>query len=344
MRRAGPLLLAVLMVLFGFAVYMTLGTQKSAPGAAARRPLARPPSALVLPGTIYLTQQGALYKLQGGALSQLAAAGGWMQPAVSPDGSRLLVVKRDFNVSDIYLMDADGHVVGQVTHDGSRITEVNRWAFYPRFGPGGAVFYSQDQPKVYDYRVDLAVWEIPGARAQSQARRWTSPNRYTGGDVSPLPLAGGGLIYVKYDVDEAGQSFSQVWLTAMPGSEGEALTPPTESCGQPALSPDGTSLALVCRSPGGLPTLEVAPFDGKALGPKQALAAPQALASPAWAPDGGGLAYFAPEGGGSGNFQLWWVALPKAGATPSSAGVAPAPKQVTSGLDLDTTAAPAWKP
>jgi hypothetical protein len=84
-------------------------------------------------------------------------------------------------------------------------------------------------------------------------------------------------------------------------------------------------------------------------------------ASPAWAPDGKALAYFAPQGL-AGHFQLWYLALPVAAtpsasispspspSTPANASSivaptptpAPVPVQVTEGVDLSATSPPVW--
>ncbi len=330
MRRLGPLVAAFLMIGFGFAVYTTLGEQRTQVRAAATHRPEAAPAAFNLPGTLYVTQGGGLYRLRGGKFTQLQPPGGWMQPALSADGTRLIAVRRQLNLSDLVLMNADGQIQSQLTHNASPVTEVNRWAFYPRFAPGGSLFFSQDQPKVYDFRVDLAVWEVPQGSPITQARRWTSPNHYTGGDVSPQPLAGGGVVYAKYDVNEAGQSFSQIWETSGPGVPGSALTTPADDCGQPALSADGAALAMVCGS-GAARQLVTATFDGQTLGPLQSLVPNQVVASPAWAPDGTGVVYFAPAATGTGEFQLWWM---------STHGGQP--RQVTTGLALDTTTPPAW--
>src|SRR2546423_831683 len=83
-------------------------------------------------------------------------------------------------------------------------------------------------------------------------------------------------------------------------------------------------------------------------------------AARAGSPDGKALAYSAPVGA-AGHFQLWWLALAgpptpaaTASASPSAGGVAssiavptpppspPLPVQVTQGVDLSATSAPAW--
>lgn len=319
------------MILFGFATYATLG-QVHAPGtgSAPTRPLPSSRPAVILPGVIYLASEGTLYRFQTGAFTQLGSPGGWMQPVLAPDGGHLVAVKRTGNLSDLYQLGLDGSVEKQLTRNQSGIVEVNHWAFYPRFSPDGAqIFLSTDKPKVYDYRVDLAVWSMAaGGGAQ---RQWTAPNHYTGGDVQPIPLANGALLYTKYAIDADGQSVSSIFLAPRALAAGTALTLPADRCAQPTLSPDGAQLAMVCMNGARDSRLVVAPFDGRALGQPAMLVDGALATAPAWAPDGSGLAYLAPGADDAGGrFQLWWV---RPGA---------APVQVTRGADLDALSAPAW--
>lgn len=331
MTRLRPLLAVTCMVLFGFAIYLSLSFSRSA---VVHRPSPAPlPSAkpvFTLPGTLFLTQEGGIYQMHGSAFTQVIAPGGWMQPALSPDGSHLVAVRRTGNVSDLFQLGLDGSIQKQLTHNAAGIVEVNQWAFYPRYSSDGSqLFFSTDRPKVYDYRVDLAVWAMPATGGS--IRQWTEPNYYTGGDVQPQPLASGGLLYTKYSVDDAGESVSQVVL--LPGLRGQetALTAPGEHCAQPALSPSGTQLAMICTSAARDAQLVVAPFASGQLGARQVLVDGTLAAAPSWAPDGSGLAYLAPgaddPGGG---FQLWWAPL---------SGTA---RQLTSGADLDALSPAAW--
>ena len=114
------------------------------------------------------------------------------------------------------------------------------------------------------------------------------------------------------------------------------LTDATEDCAQPAVSPGGTMVAMVCTNGTGLQStsLDVAPLQGTTLGTPQVLVANCLCSAPAWAPDGSGLAYLAPADA-TGHFQLWWIA----GA---GTAAAKAPRQVTTQLDFDATSPPAW--
>jgi len=166
---------------------------------------------------------------------------------------------------------------------------------------------------------------------------WTVPNQYTGGDTDPAPLRTGGLVYTKYSIDDKSAVHSQVWLTTRPGAGGTPLTKPEEDCAQPVLSPDGKSIAMVCRH-GQLQSTELvlATFDPSkgTLGPETVLMQGQLAASPAFSPDGQTIAFLAPVQQG-GTFQLWTV---PAGASPSPSAARP----ITRNVGLDSSAAPVW--
>lgn len=323
------------MCLFGFGVYHAAAVFKGA-----RTQIQRPTDATApaLPGTIYVVQGQAIYRFDHGSFRRITAEEGWMQPAVSPDGGVLVAVKRSLNRSDVYVLGSTGRVPLPLTHNQAESVEGNHWAFYPRFSPDASRVYFSYDPKDPDnnYRVDLAIFATSSDPQSSQTVQWTQPNEYTGGDVEPVPLEHGGLMYTKFSIDEQSIVHSQVWFQAAPGSAGAALTKPADDCAQPAVSKDETMVAMVCRH-GGLEStdLELAQLDEStpALGAARVVVHGGLVASPEFSPDGKLLAYLAPASA-SGPFQLWTVA-------PNSAS-APAPRQITTHLDLDPSSAPAW--
>ncbi len=334
-RAAVSAALVVAMCFFGFGVYHAVPLLKSA-----TTQIQRPTdtSAPVLPGRIYVVQRGAIYRFDHGSFRRITAEEGWMQPSVSPDGSQLVAVKRSLNRSDLYVLGSTGRVPLPLTHDQSQSVEGNHWAFYPRFSPdASAVYFSYDLKDPYsNYRVDLAIFSTRLNPQSSDAAQWTNPNQYTGGDVEPVPLQNGGLIYTKFSINEQSVVHSQVWFQAAPGSAGISLTKPADDCAQPAVSKDETLVAMVCRH-GGLESadLEVASLgvSPPALGEPVVVMRGRLVASPAFSPDGKLLAFLTPAEP-SGPFQLWTV-------TPTAAA-ASAPRQVTARLDLDPNSAPAW--
>lgn len=359
LRRLAAILFLPMLVAFGSGVYLYLGTLKSKVVKTTPQVPPAVKAKFALPGTMYVVQDGRLYKLSGGNFTEIAtASGNWSQPALTPDHKRLVAVLRGAQSSDLYLLDLEGKVIKRLTRNDSRTIDLNHWAFYPRVTPdGSAVVYSYDSPKLTENvapGVDLAIWTMPLNGTQAQSRIRTFPYWYTGGDVSPIPLAGSGLLYVRHSIDPSTTVHSQIYFQSRPGTLNQALTRPEDDCGQPALSPDETQLAMICS--GGKPTakLEVAPFNGTALGPPRVLLEGGLYASPAWSPDGKALAYLAPAGA-TGHFQLWYVPVralpaPAASASGSAAPLTfptpiptpPVPMQVTQGVNLSATSPPVW--
>jgi WD40-like Beta Propeller Repeat len=370
----------------GLGVYLGLGYAAHRGGAAglASRPgqePARQGPLQRLPGTLYLVQDGTLYRLQRGTFTPLLAAAGtasWTMPAVSPSGQNLVVVRRDYAYSDLYLVGATSGTQMQLTHNASGTVQLNHWALYPRLGADGSTLWLSYDPKdrFNDYNVVLAVWSMPLGASASQMRRWTTPNDYTGGDVQPVPLASGGVIYTKYALNTGlNRIMGQLWLSTRAGVEGQALTQSNDDCSQPAISPDGSRVAMICTGGTQVANVEVATFDGTTLGPRQVIVSGQLAAQPTWSPDGQSLVYLAAQGI-SGHFQLWLQQLPPAAtptaaptpvgtrtgtaargvqadtptATPSVAAATPSPTptplsrpvRLTTNLDFDATSTIAW--
>lgn len=332
MRWLGGVVLLVAMVAFGIGVYHAAGLLKGE-RATVRRPTAI--TASPLPGTMYLVQAGAIYRFAHGSFTQVTSDDGWTQPAAAADG-QLVAVHREANFSDLYLLSSSGRKVAQLTHDSaSTAVEDNHWAFYPRIAPDGqTLFYAFDTKDPYNsYRVDLAIF---ASRIGSGTRTvdWTEPNEYTGGDVSPVPLKDGALVYTKYSIDDQSQVRSQLWIQRRPGSPGVALTTPDVGCSQPAMSPDEKSVTMVCnKGSNQAAELDVASFDEASLtlGSPTPLVTGMLVASPAFSPDGKSIAFLAPATAG-GAFQLWTANVTGPGS----------PRAITTDLGLDATSAPVW--
>lgn len=324
--------LLIAMLAFGVGVYHAAGYLRG------EKPQVHRPTEITaspLPGTIYLTQGGAIYRFQRGSFTQLTSVDGWTQPAAAPDG-QIIAVRRGVNSSDLYLLATSGRQLAQLTHNSAPgPAENNHWAFYPRVAPDGqTLFYDYDPKDPYNnYKVDLAIFATrisPGAGAVD----WTEPNDFTGGDVNPVPLKDGALIYTKYSIDDQSQVRSQIWIQRKAGSPGIALTTPDLGCSQPAVSPDEKSIAMICsKGSNQSADLDVASFDQAtlSLGSPSTLVSSQLVASPAFSPDSKTIAFLAPSTAGGG-FQLWTV-------NPGSPGSV---RGITTDLGLDSTSAPVW--
>jgi dipeptidyl aminopeptidase/acylaminoacyl peptidase len=112
------------------------------------------------------------------------------------------------------------------------------------------------------------------------------------GHPAPLPVGGAVVVGVKrYDV-EANEGRERLWLVPVTGAP-RPLTSPEVSSGQPAVSPDGRTLAFI-RKPAGKDEgqLHIMPLDG---GEARAVTdLPLGAGDPRWFPNGRSVAVLAP--------------------------------------------------
>jgi Tol biopolymer transport system component len=369
--------LALLMVITGTATYLSLGNHQTRVALKPQKPTqpTPKPKAFVLPGTLYLAQQGAIYSYNSGRFHQITAEAGWMQPALYPDASNLLVVKNSGQYSDIYVMNRFGTVQRQVT-DNSGPPRINypsykHWSFYPRLSfDSGTLWMTYDEPK-FEYDTGFSVWAMPFNQTMRQARLWSISGYYTGGDVQPVPLPAGGVMYTRYTYPADGKLTGQLWFIDRANSNGRAMTTEDEDCRSPSLSPDGKQIAMICTYKKQVSYLTIVPLNGSTLGGRKVVVADQMVAQPAWAPDGSGIAYLATDpNSAAGNFQLWFLPrdaynppppsptpiptptpggphngpLPAPAPAPVTTPAAIKPIQLTVNLALDATSPLAWAP
>ena len=340
MRRLG-LIVALLVAwsAFGLGVNRLLDSRKAnitVAHAAVAPPQETP--AFSLPGTIYVSQQGHVYRLSDGRFTDLglpASKGAWMQPSVAGAAGILLVARAD-QYSDVYLLDPSG-ALHQLTDNATKRAghvEDNAWSFWPHLAADGrTVILGYDGPKIGTFEVHLAVWSGP-LTGKLESTQWTSPTAYTGGDVTPVPLPGGGVVYASYSLNSAEQIVSRVASVARPGAAPVYITAAADDCNAPAINPAGTELAVICTSDTQTARLEVIPLVNGVPGTPRVVVSGCLCASPAWSPDGSSLLYLAPADA-TGKFELWWIDR-------ATTAAPAAPRALTTRLDLDATSPPAW--
>lgn len=348
MRRLVPVVAAIaLMALFGFAVYSVLGTLKSNRHSSEKP--TQTEALLDLPGAVDVVQGGAIYRLHNLIFTKLAAPNyDWVQVEPGPGGD-ILGVAYFGMFSDVYLLNPQGGVVRQLLSEYSAQYFNNHWAYYPRVSPNGTtLFYVTDFGCQYascggPYNVDFEVQAVPLADPTATPVVWSESGLYfQGGDVEPIPLANGGIIYAKYDIDTDsgpgdGDTYAQLVYASSPYATLDYLTTPAQDCAEPALSPNGTEIAMVCTNNTlQTTTLQVASWNGTTLGTPVTISTGPEPASPTWSPNGTSVLYLNTLlTDKSSPFQLWWV--PKANTLKPSA-----PQQVTENLNFTATSPPVW--
>jgi Tol biopolymer transport system component len=346
MRRAvSVIVLLALMAGFGFGVNRLIASRKHKipTEATVFIPTATRPK-IVLPGTLYLAQNGDIYRLSNGYFTDLhlsTKTGSWMQPAYIPNSQDIVAVLRAAEYSNLYLLSSSGAILRQLSNNSNpHIDKVylNNWMFYPHVGgDGNTVYFSYDEPKnSTTLAVDFSVWSgtLTGKLA---SKLLTNSNPFTGGDVDPTPLANGSVMYSRFAIGN-GNAYSEIAIQVKPLSKPIVLTTPTQDCGQPAPSPDGTRVAMICIGGTGLQStrLEVATLSNGKLGIPKTLVSNCLCADPVWAPDGSGLVYYN-TADATGHFELWWIK--------GASSVAPsAPLLVTTNLDFEASSPPSWSP
>jgi Tol biopolymer transport system component len=303
-----------------------------------------------LPGTIFVSQDGALYAISGSGvrLLPLPAGGDWMQPRVLPDGS-LLVVRRFDEYSDLYHVSAAGKVISQMTDNqqasSNKTLQLDHWILWPAIGPDGmSVYFATDAPKPapsQSYEVDFSLWSAPisgevtiADQGVTGGTRWSVPDAYTGGDIEPVPLPDGDVLYSSYANTGKGTVVTVLGVQTGPRSPMVSLTTPAQDCGAPAVAADGVTIAMVCDL-GQTADLEVATLNDTTLSAPRVVVANCLCNSPSWSPSGDNLLYMNASNP-DGNFGLWYIPN-AASARPGSA------KRVTdASVDLDATSAAAW--
>lgn len=356
--------LVALMVGFGVGVYFLWGALAHKAGSLGGERQAPQQAQFTIPGTVIVAQDGNLYQLQGTTFTEIAdgnapqgSGEGWQQPTVTPDHQHIIAVKRGYNFSNLYELSMSGQVQKQLTNNASDNVPENHWAFFPEVSPDGStLFYTYDQKEEPgNYQIDFSVYTM--ALATGQTGAWTNPYGYgcggdntqgpvgpspdcgSGGSLQAVPLRSGGIVFsYGYVNQDTQQTVDQLAYLSGPLQTPTLLTPATESCYSPAVSPDGTRIAFICSpaAGGAITSLEVATLSGGSIGTPQVVATGSMIASPTWSPDGQSLLYFNATGAHQ-LFQMDVLAVP----TASAPAATPAPRP---GTKAKTTPTPAPTP
>ncbi len=154
-------------------------------------------------------------------------------PAWSPDGRRIAFEsRRDGGMDHIFVMNADGSGVEQLTHEPQAT-----WAFSPAWSPDGSSIACVSG-------VGTDSWGIHSLELGSRDLHLIS----SGGQRGTRPSWSPDGARIAYAVADTARDFSHVWVMAADGSGARQLTFAESWDTNPTWSPDGTRIAFARQS------------------------------------------------------------------------------------------------
>jgi Tol biopolymer transport system component len=192
-----------------------------------------------------------------------------VEPAFSPDGTRIAFASGRDGSFDIYVMNADGTGTQRLTSTGANDQQ-------PSWSPDGTqIAFSRSTDGGH-----VLVMNVDG----TDARRLTDD---LASESDPAWSPDGE--WIAYSRREPGTEIVEIWLARPDGSERRQLTTLGAESFSPAWSPDGKRLAFAANRGGSRFDIYTIGADGKEL--RRAVRSGEDAFEPAWSPDGETLAF-----------------------------------------------------
>jgi TolB protein len=205
-----------------------------------------------------------------GDTSTAAGTAFQIDPAWSPDGTKIAFASAREGTLDIYVMNADGTNTTQLTSSPDNDQR-------PTWSPDG---------KRIAFASDAGGGHVHVMNADgSDSRRLTD-------DLAPEaePAWSPDGAWIAYTRREPGSEIVEVWVARPDGSERRQVTTLNAQTQGPAWSPDGTTIAFAANRGGTRFDIYTSRADGKEL--RRAVRSAEDAFEPAWSPDGEILAFY----------------------------------------------------
>ncbi len=288
-----------------------------------------------LPGRLVFAAAGEIWLWQGERGRQLTSSGDALQPALSPDGTRIAYVRHSQSASDLVELNVatgENRVLTAYTPD-QPLSSIERvyesmWAFYPAWSPDGQelAFVSQYGPPYGAYASDyrLGLYTMPPQPDAERSRRYTDEN----GQIGRIAYTPDGAA-ILYTLTPDPPGIPRIYRYDRTSEEVGEIPGIPEQSYDPAISPDGTLIAFAARHTGKT-DIFLMPLAG---GSPVQITNIGAARAPAFSPDGKQLAFIASAPGERG-FDLWVVELKPGGATE--------PRRISFDLGVDADSGLSW--
>jgi Tol biopolymer transport system component len=189
-----------------------------------------------------------------------------IDPAWSPDGSKIAFASGRSGSSDIYVMNADGTAT-------SRLTSTDQNDAHPTWSADGTTIAFTRAGDIYEMRADGSnARRISDALVEEADPAWSPDGEW--------------IAYVRRT---PGTVVQEVWVMRPDGSERRALTRQNGRAFTPAWSPDSTRIVFTTNAESEVYELFTIGVDGKGL--RQVVPTAGDNFEPSWSPDGTRIAY-----------------------------------------------------
>ncbi|HEY7035764.1 MAG TPA: DPP IV N-terminal domain-containing protein [Thermomicrobiales bacterium] len=240
------------------------------------------------PGRIAFVRNGDIWVWHDGKSERIVKDGAASDPRWSPTGRFLLFVRAGDSYSDLVLRDLESGSDTQLTYNGSGAQEgspdyvaSSSWVFDPDWTPNGLIAYASDATS----DGSTILWLITDPEMAPEP----APSAQIEDDVEGVSLAADGSVaaYTVRSHDTDGGNHTYVALRNLADGTASTLVDAPGGAFDPAIAPDGQSIAVAIRADDGTSDIWLADRAGKLTRVTTGAQATQ----PAWSPDGQWLAY-----------------------------------------------------
>jgi Tol biopolymer transport system component len=281
------------------------------------------------PGRIAFVRKGDIWIWQKGDAHRAIADGAASDPRWSPSGRFLLFVRSGDSFSDLILYDFDSGSEQQLTYNQSGYqpgspdyVNTSSWVIDPDWSPSGLIAFASDATS----DSSVILWLILDPSLPPEP----APSAEIEDDIEGVSLSADGTVaaYTVRHRDDSGANRTYVAIRDLSDGTPYVLADDPGGAFDPAIAPDGRSVALAIRGEDGVSDIWLV---DRATGNRTRVTTNAQATQPAWSPDGQWLAYMRMV---DYRFEVW--AVPREGA-----GFG-APRRLFRYQNLDATSRISW--